>query len=63
MCGNCGRTDTEYLYNSGSGVLCGDCLMNETGQEFYEEFASVYKEEFREFFLESNGGIRISAAE
>ena len=60
-CSNCGRIDSGYLYDSGKGLLCGDCLMNEMGQEYNEEFASVYKDEFRQFFLESNEDIRIAA--
>ena len=63
ICECCGKKNEGFLYNSSKGLLCGDCLMNEAGQEYYEEFASVYKDEFRQFFLENNEDIRIAAAE
>lgn len=58
-CDSCGRSDVVYLYENDGKKLCTDCLMEETGQEFYEEFAEVYKEEFLKFFIESNEDIRI----
>ena len=57
QCVSCGRTDN--LYENNEKILCADCLLEETGQEYYKEFAEVYEEEFRSFFLDVNEDIRM----
>lgn len=58
-CSLCGCRDGE-LFRCGSDILCGSCIADECGDDYYADFAAEYKNEFRSFVILCNAKNRIS---